>query len=79
MDALVKPLPSELTTPPVTKMYFVFVMGLNCTGKRASCKGWHCYYQIHGTPYLRIFSSAVMIVMFSASAVDINKRSKGSR
>ncbi len=28
MDALVRPLPSELTTPPVTNMYFV--MGKRC-------------------------------------------------
>ena len=33
MEALVKPFPSELTTPPVTKMYFV--MERYCTGKRA--------------------------------------------
>jgi len=36
-------------------------------------------YQISGTSYFEIFSSTVMIDIFSSRAVAIKRRSKGSR
>jgi hypothetical protein len=42
MDAEASPLPRELTTPPVTKMYLVFFERISLPAKEVGVRQWFC-------------------------------------